>query len=171
MLFSSLIKQANKFSATEGYLNFFCSNYRLSHHHPMNHFGPLMQSSRSAVPVLQAMWVTEHRTAHHSSLHWHKKFSLSVYITLHYSYSTWSGNYGSKQTESKGVAWRRGLFTIAINLTTCVVLVYPTRLVVCCYYLYRYIPPDWSFVVITVNTSVHVQVFTVTLILFAHNCV
>ena len=25
-----------------------------------------------------------------------------------------------------------------------------------------YIPPDWSFVVITVNTSVHMQVFTVT---------
>ena len=29
----------------------------------------------------------------------------------------------------------------------------------------------WSFVVITVNTSVHVQVFTVTSILFTHNCV
>ena len=158
----------------------------------MNHFGSLMQSSRSAVPVLQAMWVTEHRTAHHSSLHWRKilpelcitapstdakffpQFSLSVYITLHCSYSTWSGNYGSKQTESKGVAWGRGLFTIAINLTTCVVtivLVYPTWLVLSCYYLYQYIPPDWSFVVITVNTSVHVQVFTVTSILFTHNCV
>ena len=30
--------------------------------------------------------------------------------------------------------------------------------------------PDWFFVVITVNTSVHVQVFTVTSILFTHNC-
>ena len=28
------------------------------------------------------------------------------------------------------------------------------------------IPPDWSFVVIIVNTSLHVQVFIVTLILF-----
>ena len=30
---------------------------------------------------------------------------------------------------------------------------------------------NWSFVAITVNTSVHVQVFTVTSILFTHNCV
>ena len=44
--------------------------------------------------------------------------------------------------------------------------------VACAYaLLLLYIPPDWSFVVITVNTSVHVQVFTVTSILFTHNCV
>ena len=34
-----------------------------------------------------------------------------------------------------------------------------------------YILLDWSLGVITVNTSVHVQVFTVTSIVFTHNCV
>ena len=40
-----------------------------------------------------------------------------------------------------------------------------------CYNL-LYIPPDWSFVVITVNMSVQVQVFAGTsVIIFTHNCV
>ena len=44
----------------------------------------------------------------------------------------------------EGVAQGQGLFTAAINPW----------------------PPDWSFVVIIVNTLVHVQVLTVTSILF-----
>ena len=36
-------------------------------------------------------------------------------------------------------------------------------------YTVFHIPPDSSLVANTVNTSVHVQVFTVTLILFTHN--
>ena len=36
-------------------------------------------------------------------------------------------------------------------------------------YTVLHIPPDSSLVANTVNTSVHVQVFTVTLILFTHN--
>ena len=54
------------------------------------------------------------------------------------------GIYGSEQTESEGVAinpWPSVLYSL-------------------------YIPPDWSFVVIIVNKSLHVQVFTVTSILF-----
>ena len=47
----------------------------------------------------------------------------------------------------------RGLFTTAINP-------WPPVLQL------LYIPPDLSFVVIIVNISVHVQVFTVTSILF-----
>ena len=76
---------------------------------------------------------------------------MSVIYVLR-SYSTVPRIYGSKQTESEGVARGRGLFTIAIvkSLATAPVL------------QLLYIPPDWSFVVITVNTSVHVQVFTVT---------
>ena len=61
-------------------------------------------------------------------------------LNLSYSYSTVPGIYSSKQTESKGVARGRGLFTAPINL-------WP--------------PITRSFVFITVNTSVHVQVFTV----------
>ena len=30
--------------------------------------------------------------------------------------------------------------------------------------------PDWSFVVI-LNTPIHVQVFTITSVLFAHSCI
>ena len=58
------------------------------------------------------------------------------------------GIYGSKQTESEGLARGQGSFTTAINP-------WPPVLEL------LYIPPDWSFVVITINTSVHVQVFTV----------
>ena len=70
---------------------------------------------------------------------------------LCYSYSTVSGIYGSKQTETKGVAGGQGLFINSHEfLAPCTITI-------------TYIPPDWSFVVITVNTSVHVRVFTVTL--------
>ena len=65
------------------------------------------------------------------------------------SYSTVAGIYGRKQTESEGIDWTESevcLLAIAINP-------WPPML---------YIPPDWSFVVITVNTTVPVQVFTVT---------
>ena len=62
-----------------------------------------------------------------------------------------SGIYGSKQTETKGVAGGQGLFINSHEfLAPCTITI-------------TYIPPDWSFVVITVNTSVHVRVFTVTL--------
>ena len=71
-----------------------------------------------------------------------------------YSYSMVPGIYGCKQTESEGVAC---LFTTAIN---------PWPLEVTIIY-----PPDWSFVVITVYTSVHVKTFTVTSTLFTHNCI
>ena len=62
------------------------------------------------------------------------------------------GIYGSKKTESEGIARGQGLFTTAINPRPPV--------------LKLYITPDWFFVVIIINTSVHVQVFTVTAILF-----
>ena len=37
-------------------------------------------------------------------------------------------------------------------------------------YAKNYIPPDWDFVVVIVNTPMHMQVFTVTAMLFTHNC-
>ena len=61
--------------------------------------------------------------------------------------------YGSKQTEYKGVGQGLGLFTDRHKtLATCAItIVYPT----------------WLFVIV-VTTFVHVQVFTVTSILFTH---
>ena len=56
----------------------------------------------------------------------------------------------SEQTESESVAWRQLFF-----------LLQPQNCAI----------TNWSFVVITINTSVHVQVFTVTSLLFTHNCV
>ena len=66
------------------------------------------------------------------------------------------GIYGSKKIEFEAIARERGLFTTAINLRPpriyAITIIYPT------------------FIVTTVNTFVHVQVFTVTSI-FTHNCV
>ena len=77
------------------------------------------------------------------------QFLLDSSHVLSYSYTTVPGICGSKQSESKGVAQGQCLFTTALNP-------WPPVL---------YIPPDWLFVV-TVNTSVHVQVFTVTNIIY-----
>ena len=123
----------------------------------------------SVYPYLPVDTVTRKRSAqflrHHKSfqlgyqclgvwvtvLTWVENVQLSIigffwFVRLQHSAS-------SKQAESEGVAEGRGLFTNSHkSLATC-------------------IPPNWSFVVITVNTSVHVRVFTVTSTLFTYNCV
>ena len=75
-----------------------------------------------------------------------------------YGYSEVLGIYGTKQTESEGVARSRTRFVYYSHksLATCAItVIYPTSL---------------SFVAIIVNTSVDVQMFTVTSKLFTHNC-